>query len=164
MFGKERRQIAELKAQIVGYESRLKEQQEALETLKERNRKLEALVSEYTAKEKAISESLIAAAQKSEELKKQAESLKEVENGSMALLAEQCRALLDELLRKYPDSGDIQRFEAFTDQLNGVLEESILDEAAIADGNFSMDEVLNPSKDLSLEQLCKDLGLMEEKK
>lgn len=164
MFGNGRRQIKELKELVESYESRLKEQQEAMTALKERNRKLEAMLSEYSAKEKAISESLIMAAQKSEELQKQAENLNKIGDDSVSLLAEQCRALLDELLKKYPESGDIQRFEVFADQLNGVLEKPIESEAAISDGSFSMEDVLAPSEDLDLEKLCKDLGLMEENK
>ena len=152
MLKKNRMLFESMKAEYEGQIAKLKE---AMEDLTARNRVLEASVSEYKSKEKAISDSLIAVSMERESMLKEEQEKRRKEQRSNALLAEKCRALLGELIAKYPEAGDVKEFDAFVTELEETLEGGLSeDEPAL-----TQEELLKPKKDLA--SLCKDLGVME---
>ena len=151
---KAKKELAACKAE---YEAQLAKQREAIESLTERNRAVEAELSAYRAKEKAIADSLIAASAQREAMAIREAEIENASERSNALLAQKCRALLDSLLQKYPEEGDVKQFEAFVSELEATLSEDCLSEPE--EGNISSDELANPKKDLA--SRCKELGVME---
>lgn len=152
MLKKNRQLFETMKAD---YEGQILKLKEAMEELTARNRLLEASVSEYKSKEKAISDSLIAVSMERQAMLKEEREKKRREQRSNALLAEKCRALLGELLAKYPEAGDVKEFDAFVTELEETLDGGLSeDEPAL-----TTEEMLKPEKDLA--SLCRDLGVME---
>ena len=148
--------VAKLKEE---YEGVVKRQREIQEELKEENRQLRARLSVLEGERGDVSTALIRAAQEGERIKNESAAMADSEKKELVLLAEKCRLLSEQLLKKYPDEEDIGDFRTFTDALRIHLGEAEPPEEETA---FDLDAVLNPKEPLDLGSLCKELGLMEE--
>lgn len=139
------------------YDGVLARQRAAAEDLKEENRRLRARILELEGERGSVGEALVSAQREGERIR--AESARETENErkELALLSEKCRLMLDRLQKKYPDEEDVAAFAAFHEELESRLG------GEPEDYVFDMDEVISPKGPLDLEQLCRDLGLMEDK-
>lgn len=138
------------------YSAALLKQRKFAEELKEKNRVLSARVSELEAERAGVSDALIHAEREGKRIARESALSAENERKEFLLLAEKCRLLSEQMLKKYPDAEDSASFAAFSDELTDRLggEEE--------DGEFNLDEVLAPKQPLDLKKLCLELGLMEE--
>ncbi len=148
-----RKLIARLKEE---YEAVLLSHRDYVEEIKEENRRLRARVSFLESERESVSGALVHAVAEGERIKSDKAREAENERRELVLLAEKCRLLSDRLTRKYPDEEDVSDFQAFTDALRSQLG------AEEEEPVFDMDAVLSPKEPLDLEQLCKDLDLMED--
>lgn len=148
-----RKLVARLKQE---YEAVLLSHKDYVEEVKEENRRLRARLSLLESERESVSGALVHAVAEGERIKSDKAKEAENERRELILLAEKCRMLSDRLTRKYPDEEDVSDFSAFTEALRGKLGEE--DDEPV----FDMDAVLSPKEPLDLEQLCKDLDLMED--
>lgn len=137
------------------YDEIVKRQREAMAELKEQNRILLARVSRLEEERSSVSSAIVHAVAEGERIKRECALETENERKELLLLAEKCRALGDKMSEN-PDTGDEEAYSAFLRKLHDALDETQETE------EFDMDEVLSPKKPLNLEQLCMDLGLMED--
>ncbi len=150
--------VARLKEE---YEGVLKRQREAQEELKEENRQLRARLSVLEGERSEVSAALLRAVAEGERIKQECAMQANNEKKELSLLAEKCRLLSEQLMKKYPDEEDVGDFKTFTGALRRYLGEAQPEEDGEETG-FDLDEVLNPKEPLDLGNLCKELGLMEE--
>ena len=143
------------------YEAVVKRQRDAAEELKEENRLLRARLSVLEGQRSEVSAALMRAVAEGERIKLESAAQVDGEKKELHLLAEKCRLLSEQLMRRYPDQEDVQEFETFTNALREHLGETN-DEGDEEDSGFNLDDVLNPKEPLDLGNLCRDLGLMEE--
>lgn len=155
-----------------------------LDTLKEKNRDLEASLYQLQEREDKVSKALISAEIKGEEIKRSYELTAQLEWKRLKAFADKWKALLldmkadlkdfkYEVYVKYANDfsallgQDYQSFMQSQDE-NLKLDNSIISPSEIMhdiiedDLKFNINDILYPSKDLNLEQLCKELGLMDE--
>ena len=170
------------------YETKLNNQKERISVLLEENKKLSEELRGFKEKDALISSTLLSAKEKATEIEESAKIkyLLVVEN--LKKFSKDWKTYFDFLKDKYPNYHTIQKSvklkEALDESINkGNAEEligkmgnelsSITDKMSItpkeqindfisatSDGGFNIEEVLNPGK-LELEDLCKELGLME---
>ena len=140
------------------YDAIVERQRETVEELKQQNRFLLARVSELETERGSVSDAIVHAVAEGERIKR--ESAKETENErkELSLLAGKCRAISQQT-GESPDPEDAKAYAEFLQKLHGALGEEQEEEQEEA---FNMDEVLSPKEPLNLQQLCMDLGLMEE--
>ncbi|MBO5045476.1 MAG: hypothetical protein J6C93_01225 [Clostridia bacterium] len=137
------------------YADVLHKQRERTEELKKENVALRARLSKLEGEREDVTDAVLKIQSAEKRVIKEGAAALENERRELQLLAEKCRALSGALIKKYPDEEDCRQFASFTDELNarlGLEEES----------GFHMEDVLAPTYPLDLEQLCKDLGVMEE--
>ncbi len=137
------------------YAEVLHKQRERTEELKKENVALRARLSKLEGEREDVTDAVLKIQSAEKRVIKEGAAALENERRELQLLAEKCRALSGALIKKYPDEEDCRQFASFTDELNarlGLEEES----------GFHMEDVLAPTYPLDLEQLCKDLGVMEE--
>lgn len=137
------------------YAEVLHKQRERTEELKKENVALRARLSKLEGEREDVTDAVLKIQSAEKRVIKEGAAALENERRELQLLAEKCRALSGTLIKKYPDEEDCRQFASFTDELNarlGLEEES----------GFHMEDVLAPTYPLDLEQLCKDLGVMEE--
>ena len=157
-----------------------------LDTLKEKNRDLEANLYLLQEREDKVTKALISAEIKGEEIKRSYELTAQLEWKRLKAFADKWKALLldmqadlkekrFEVYSKYADDfaallgQDYNSFMQSQDE-NLKLDSSIISPSEIMhdiiedDLKFNINDILYPSKELNLEQLCRDLGLMEEEK
>ena len=133
------------------YDAVIKRQMEAFADLKEQNRILLARVSKLESERDSVSDAIVHAVAEGERIKRECAREAENERKELALLAEKCRILGEDT----PDAGDEAAYSEFLHKLHEALDRD--------DGeSFNMEEVLSPKEPLNLQQLCMDLGLMEE--
>lgn len=170
-------------------ESKTSDLRAQIEELKIQNAKLKALVFKYEEDE-TISHAVIKDAEKvAQKIKKEANDYLNLTMLNMKKLSKDWQEFFDFLKEKYPNykivtdqintkkqideilSKNFDKNSA--NKINTILDKnkenngqfnprSIIDDyiAATSDSGFNLDEVLNPG-DLKLEDLCKELGLIE---
>lgn len=171
------------------YEKELSYEKGAKAELKEELKRVSAELEAYKNRDNLINSTLKSAEEKAEEIRKTAElkyiteferlkNFKERWNKYFGYLAEtypyyaateetkRILAVLDGVLGKKENA---QGIEELDESLSGVriafnpkekIESYIAATTAVSDNGFDMDAVLNPGE-LDLEDLCKELGLME---
>ncbi len=137
------------------YGEQLERQNSVLAELKEKNRFLQARVSELESERDSVSDAIVHAVAEGERIKRESALAAQNERKELLLLTEKCRLLSDKMALEYPESGDSEAFASFLSKLHEALGEE-------AESGFNLDDVLSPKQPLDLEQLCMDLGLMEE--
>lgn len=176
----------------IRYESELNEYRSRQTELIEDNKKLSAELCVYKEKDKLISETMISAERKAQDLSVAAERKYELEVEKLKDFSRRWKEYFDYVSEKYPYYEAIKDAESVYEKLNALLsvrksgavikglEKSIGDKAdrlpkkafdpkskiddyiaATGDNGFNLDEVLNPGE-LKLEDLCKELGLIDE--
>ncbi len=161
--------------------------------LKEENKKLSSLLFDLQKKEEGISRALIDAEQKANEIVSNAEEKYKLEIEKLKDFSEKFKSYFDYLFEKYPYYEEIKNANKITDTIDVEInnkdskkaieniekvlikaeskygkkfnpKEKIKDYIVATESNgFNMDEVLNPGE-LHLEEICKELGLTEDKK
>ena len=137
------------------YDEVIKQQREAVAQIKEQNRVLLARVSQLETERRSVSDALIHAVEEGERIKQECALETQNERNELALLMEKCRTLSE----KQGGENGAEDEEAYSEFLHR-MHEAIGENAGAQP--FDMDEVLSPKEPLNLEQLCMDLGLMEE--
>lgn len=171
---------------ICEYQSRISE-------LQLENKRLLAEVTVYREKDKLISNTLLNAEKQADEITAKTQAVYELEVERLKKFSERWKVYFNYLSEKYPLYGQVKDAEEIYSKLQTLLSaekgravidgiEKVLDEksASISDGvfnpkskiedyivatsdnGFNLDEVLNPGE-LKLEDLCKELGLIDEK-
>lgn len=165
------------------YENKLLEQKERIVELLKGNSHLSSELSVYKEKEEYLSSAIISAEKTAEKIKKKAELQYALEMDKLRNFNNKWNDYFLLLKEKYPMYAPIDKALDIKQKLLSVLKLSDSKRAvekldkllgdtekndytkvdlAVADGNgFNLDEVLNPGQ-LELEDLCKELGLMEE--
>lgn len=170
------------------YESRIADQRLIINDLSKENTKLNAEIENLKEKEKLISDTLIRAEKAAQEIMQQAEIQYSIELERIKKFAEKWEDYFSDLKNKYPMypavkkavkvkdkaiSASKKEAKATINEIDAMLgvdkkskfnpKSKIKDYiAATSDNGFNLDEVLNPGK-LELEDLCKELGLIEGK-
>lgn len=137
------------------YENFLATQRRRINELTEQNREITAKLSEYEHEQTHIASAIISAEKTGEEIRASADAYAKTQRESVYRLAERCRKLAETLTEKYPDEEDVRSFGAYLDKLDEALETN-------GQGELDMNQILYPSADLKLENLCKELGLMDD--
>ena len=186
-----REEVLEILKEFEGsYKTRLLEQLNRIKELSALNDELSAQLSDYNNKEEQISKALLDATNKADELQKQAQLSFEAEVQRLKEFVERFNGYFSYLNEKYPYYEKVKDACSLYESIKTVLDsecdckeqvESIDGElkkvskgqvfspkqkiaeyiAATESNGFNMEEVLNPGK-LELEDLCKEMGLMEE--
>ena len=155
-----------------------------IDALKEKNRELEAELCLLQEREDKVTKALISAEIKGEEIKRSYEVTAQLEWKRLKTFADKWRALIVdmqvdlkkgqfEVFMKYADDFAAllgQDYNAFIETQNENLkaESNIISPSEIMhdiiedDLKFNINDILYPPKNLNLEELCRDLGLMEE--
>ena len=132
---------------------------EAFEDLKEENEELLARIAVLEKERESVKDALVHAEKAGEQIKENGEAEAENKSRELTLLAEQCRVLLARLNEKYPNEAEVKDFNAFCSALYEKL--NLPQES---ESGFNMNEVLSPKHPLDLEKLCRDLGVMGDKR
>ena len=186
-----REEVLELLKEFEGnYKIRLAEQLNRIKELSALNEDLLAQLSDYKNKEEQISKALIDATEKANELHRQAELSFEAETQRLKNFVERFNGYFSYLTEKYPyyekvkDASELfenikktlesgcntaEKIENIDGDLSRISKGQVFSPkakiaeyiAATESNGFNMEEVLNPGK-LELEDLCKEMGLMEE--
>lgn len=162
-----------------------------IEELKLQNSKLKALVNKYEDQEILTHSVILDAEKTANSVKKEANDYLNLTFLNLRKISREYQDFFDYLLEKYPNykvvSSVLETKKRIDEILNGTPSndgvkkiKKILDDnkdknaqfnpmskindyiASTSDSGFSLDEVLNPGE-LKLEDLCKELGLIEEK-
>lgn len=176
----------------IRYESELNEYRSRQAELIENNKKLSAELCVYKEKDKLISETMISAERKAQDISVAAERKYELEVEKLKDFSRRWKEYFKYVSEKYPYYEAIKDAESVYEKLNALLSvrksnavikglekticgkaerlpkkafdpKSKIDDyiAATGDNGFNLDEVLNPGE-LKLEDLCKELGLIDE--
>lgn len=116
-----KRHERELSAVRDEYDGRLKELQAAMTELKEENRRLAAELSVSRSQKQAVSEAMIAASEKREEMRRDFDSFVAAQKALVMQAAEKAQALLEDIMKEYPDREKTARFKAFRARLDELL-------------------------------------------
>ena len=174
------------------YEKRLSEQKERLVELDAEVKNLSASLLECKKNENTISQSIKSAQKTAEEILSKANEQYEAELQSLKLFSAKWRNYFLYIAKKYPkytsvesakqlfdklvalsfskESGKnvVNKLNAEFDKIINVKDGKFNPQAKIedyivatSDNGFNLDEVLNPG-DIKLEDICKELGLLEE--
>lgn len=179
-----------LDSSISDYLQTIEEQKERIAFLNEENKRLNDRIEELTAKEEQTLKVLKSAQDKSEEIKLDALKHYEAEILSIKNFDLKWKEYFSYLAEKYPYYNSQKRAKEVRNELINVFntndlkavmpsatekidkdtknsrifnpKEKIQDYiSATSDNGFNIDEVLNPGE-LELEDLCKELGLIDE--
>ena len=165
------------------YENKLKEQKGTIIELTNDNAHLKSELSTYKEREAYLSSAIISAEKTAEKIKKKAELQYELEMDKLRnfnnkwdeyflLLKEKypmyapienaidVRAKLMSLLKLSNSKRAIEKLDKMLAEKASINKKSDKFTAVTTDNGFNMDEVLNPGE-LELEDLCKELGLMD---
>lgn len=171
----------------------ISEYQSRITELELENKRLLADITVYTEKDKLISNTLVNAEKQADAIVAKTQAVYELEVERLRKFAERWKGYFNYLSEKYPLYGQVKDAEEVYVKLRDLLSnekgktvidglEKIIDEksakvsdrffnpkskiedyiAATSENGFNLDEVLNPGE-LKLEDLCKELGLIEEK-
>jgi hypothetical protein len=177
-----------MKAYKGEYEKKLTEQQETILRLTEEVRILKEKSEEIEKKKEIILATLIRAEQTANDLKEKSELQYKLEIEKLKEFTVRWNGYFEELKEKYPMYAPVKKaleIKGKIDKISskdkpkeviGKLESSIPKEvagdnfnpkrkirdyiAATGDNGFNLDEVLNPGE-LQLEDICKELGLLD---
>lgn len=137
------------------YEAVVREQKERIERLTEENRDLAARVSLLEREKGLVAQALVDAEKASGEIRSSADEYARTQKAALYRLAERCRALADELSKAHPEEARESGYEKYVERLEEALETN-------GQGELDMDAILYPDENLKLENLCKEMGLMED--
>ncbi len=137
------------------YENALLAQRKRITELTEENRQLAAKLSVIEHERSHIASAVISAEKTGQAIRASADAYAKTQREGVYRLAERCRALATALAEKYPDEEDVKNFNSYLKKLDEALETG-------GEGELDMDKILFPDADLKLENLCKELGLMDE--
>ncbi len=170
------------------YNNKLSECYALINELKEENRKLSSEVEKYKNDNEIISSSIIEAKKKSKEVMGLADKKYNLEILELTQFHEKWTGYFNYLFQKYPLYPEIEEMKKLSNEIATILvthndskkkvekidrlisnkkvpfnpkkkiENYVL---ATSDNGFNLDEVLNPGE-LKLEDLCKELGLIDE--
>ncbi len=171
----------------------ISEYQNRIAELELDNKRLIAEVTVYREKDKLISNTLLNAEKQAEEIVAKTQTVYDLEIKRLKKFSERWKRYFNYLLEKYPLYEQVKDAEEVYHKLRELLAtekgkavidgaEKLLDEkvsklsdkifnpksiiedyiVATSDNGFNLDEVLNPGE-LKLEDLCKELGLIDEK-
>jgi hypothetical protein len=166
------------------YDSRLREQKNRIFELVGEVKQFKELNERLKKRDELISKALLSAVEKAKELEITAKKKTENEINRLQTFINKCEKYLSDIMLNYPIDNNIKKFDEFTDKMKGAFmpESSIVgqnnlkEELAISkefnpkekidkyiekENCFNMDDVLNPKGDLNLEDLCRQLGLMD---
>ncbi len=172
------------------YESELKDLREREIELVEKNRKLSAEINVYKEKEKLVSETLLSAEKQAKSILNTAECKYQLEVEKLKDFARRWTSYFEYVVEKYPFYHVIKEAERLHKEICSILtvkrgsgaikavdklfgennstekfdpQKKINDYIAATSSNdgFNLEEVLNPGA-LKLEDLCKELGLIDE--
>ncbi len=177
----------------IQYESEIKERIDREAELVELNRKLSSELNAYKEKDKFISDTLIVAKKQADDIIKSAERKYELEVERLKDFSRKWRGYFNYISEKYPyyeaTNDALKVFNKLNDILSSKNKKKIIDGVdklfdgkgialqgkvfdpkekindyivATSDTGFNLDDVLNPGE-LKLEDLCKELGLIDEK-
>ncbi len=136
------------------YENALSAQRRRITELTEENRELSARLSLLESDRARVADAIIDAEKTGREIRASADAYARDRREGVYRLAERCRALAASLAEKYPDEEDVKNFGSYIRKLDEALETG-------GEGELDMDKILYPDKDLKLENICKELGLMD---
>ncbi len=169
----------------------LKESLVLIDQLKKENIRLSAKLSDYEQKEELIVKTLKDSEEKARDIEENAKLRYDFAVRSLKIFLQRWNAYFVMLKEKYPLYPAVVKANELCDKLGGLLangnNKQVIDElsesvnkkdydtpatfnpkkkieeyiAATSDSGFNLDEVLNPGE-LQLEDLCKELGLMDE--
>ncbi len=169
------------------YELKFIEQRDKLRELVKENNNLKTELEVYTDKEELILSTLLRAEQNAKDMEEKLEVQYQLELKRLKNFSKKWDEYFNGLKEKYPHSPETKKALDVNKKLNSLsngnakakdivseLENTIDDGkkfdpkskikdyiAATGDNGFNMDEVLNPGS-LKLEDLCRELGLIEE--
>ncbi len=139
------------------YENALTAQRRRITDLTAENRELLARVSLLESERGQVATALIDAERTGGEIRASADAYAKTCKDGVYRLAERCHALAEELLKKYPEEGQVKEFTRYLERLDEALQTG-------GEGELNMDEILYPDKNINLESLCKELGLIDEER
>ncbi len=170
------------------YETKLNNQKDRISVLLEDNKRLAEQVKVFKEKDALISATLLTAKEKANEIEESSKLKYLLVLENLKKFSSDWKNYFEFLKEKYPNYATIQKSvklkEALDDSLKTDNAEEIISKmgkklssvtekiaitpkervnnfiAVTSDSGFNIDEVLNPGK-LELEDLCKELGLME---
>ncbi len=161
--------------------------------LNEENKRLSLSLQNYARQDAIINSAIKAAEEKAEEIKNSAKSLYDLEMQNLKAFSERFSGYFSYITEKYPHYTAVKEAKNVYDKIVEALKiedsktaikavsceldkiksvkEAVFNPkqkiddyiAATGDGGFDLNEVLNPGE-LHLEDLCKELGLIEEEK
>ena len=169
------------------YQARIAEQRIQISELSKENFQLLEELEKFKEKEKLISSALINAEKRAQEIIEQAELQYSLEVAKLKKFCDKWDEYFNMLKEKYPlypttkkaikikekivQAEKISKSKKIIEEVDAMLSEDgqVFDPkskirdyiAATSDNGFNMNDVLNPGK-LELEDLCKELGLIEE--
>lgn len=171
------------------YEQKLSSQKETINELKEDKEKTTAELNRIKSMEALINATLLHAQKDAESMRKKADLNYTLAMGKLRKFSERWTEYFKLLKEKYPlypfVNESVELFNKLKELLNGKKPEEAIKQldkelkekealapfnpkdkmkdyvAAASDNGFNIEEVLNPGK-LELEDICKELGLIEE--
>ncbi len=177
-----------LKKQGEEYQQKLNSQRDKIALLVEENRRLAEKTEEFEEKDALISSTLKVAKEKADEMEKTIQDKYTLVVERLKKFSKDWTDYFNFLKEKYPNYETIQKVVKLKETLDSLVlskddcqtveeienrlsqitsktdfrPKEKIDQliAATGDSGFSLEEVLNPGK-LELEDLCKELGLME---
>ena len=172
----------------IAYEARLADQKEVVLELNKEIAALRAELSTYKDKENVILSTMENAQQSAESLKERAQLQYSLEVERLKQFSSRWEKYLEELKEKYPLYQPVEKAVDIKQTIDGLdseadareavesLDAKLVDAemskpfnpkqkikdyiAATGDNGFNLEEVLNPGE-LKLEELCKELGLID---
>ena len=171
--------------------SKLQESLSLVEQLREENKMLSAKLFEYEQKESLIASAIEDSEKKARDIEEKSQMRYSLAVRTLKVFLERWNAYFVMLKEKYPMYPAVTKANELCDKLCNLLangnNKQVIDElsedvnkkdydvrvpfnpkrkieeyvAATSDNGFNLDEVLNPGE-LQLEDLCKELGLMDE--
>ena len=172
----------------IAYEARLADQKEVVLELNKEIAALKVELSAYKEKEGVILSTMENAQQSAESLKERAELQYALEVERLKQFSSRWERYLEDLKEKYPLYQPVEKATEIMDVIDGLsndadaketvelLDAKLVDAemakpfnpkqkirdyiAATGDNGFNLEEVLNPGE-LELEEICKELGLID---
>ncbi len=163
-----------LRRQQFEYESSLSDQKQRIFSLLKEVEVLEKQIFEFKQKEQAISSALVTAVEKSKEIEKLAKLKYQGNLRKLAIFEGKFVNYYNAVRSKYPIDDDLIKVEDFLQKMDEIFQTdnlknsrskmfnhqtSINMEKSVNESGFNIDEALDNAGDL--EQICKELGLME---